>query len=295
MGREKKDEFGSNWWAQKWNGTLEGFGWSNRLQRGRAYARTGHVLSISLNPGLVEAKVQGSKPKPYKVSIEMDKLSDKEWKAVISKMAEKAIFSAKLLTGEMPENIEEAFKAAGTPLFPTSSKSIRTNCSCPDYANPCKHIAAVYYVIGQEFDKDPFMIFYLRGMGKDDLMESLKKVRNGKPPELKNNMSLEKSALVNESCSENKNSNIDSEDSELFSILKELQEEIKLFEGLDEAIKNMTFCFDSPQVPYSIIKRLGIPPFFKEKDLFKKLMAFYYDKAENKANDLINNLDNPLE
>ncbi|HHY22904.1 MAG TPA: hypothetical protein GX527_01520 [Clostridiaceae bacterium] len=264
MARGKKDEFGSSWWAKKWNNALASYGWSNRLQRGRSYARTGHVLEISLEPGLVEAKVSGSRPRPYKVKIEIDKLTPQEWESIIEKMAEKAIFLAKLLTGEMPENIEEAFALAGTPLFPTSSRSINTNCSCPDYANPCKHIAAVYYILGQEFDKDPFMIFRLRGMEKDKLMEALRKARGGD--------------TGNEKINEDMDDTIN---------IKQLQEEMKSFKGLDDAVINMAFSYTPPKVPYSVIKRLGVLPIFKDKEDFEKTMTLYYDKAAQRVSDLL--------
>jgi uncharacterized Zn finger protein len=264
MARGKKDEFGSSWWAKKWNNALASYGWSNRLQRGRSYARTGHVLEISLEPGLVEAKVSGSRPRPYKVKIEIDKLTPQEWESILEKMAEKAIFLAKLLTGEMPENIEEAFALAGTPLFPTSSRSINTNCSCPDYANPCKHIAAVYYILGQEFDKDPFMIFRLRGMEKDKLMEALRKARGGD--------------TGNEKINEDMDDTIN---------IKQLQEEMKSFKGLDDAVINMAFSYTPPKVPYSVIKRLGVLPIFKDKEDFEKIMTLYYDKAAQRVSDLL--------
>ncbi len=264
MARGKKDEFGSSWWAKKWNNALASYGWSNRLQRGRSYARTGQVLEISLEPGLVEAKVSGSRPRPYKVKIEIDKLTPQEWESIIEKMAEKAIFLAKLLTGEMPENIEEAFALAGTPLFPTSSRSINTNCSCPDYANPCKHIAAVYYILGQEFDKDPFMIFRLRGMEKDKLMEALRKARGGD--------------TGNEKINEDMDDTIN---------IKQLQEEMKSFKGLDDAVINMAFSYTPPKVPYSVIKRLGVLPIFKDKEDFEKTMTLYYDKAAQRVSDLL--------
>lgn len=265
MGRTKKNEFGSSWWAQKWNSVLDRFGWSGRMQRGRSYARSGHVLDFMLKPGLIEAKVKGSRPRPYKVKIEMNTLSFREWKTVIEKMSEKAIFSAKLLAGEMPENIEEAFSLASVSLFPESSNSIRTNCSCPDYANPCKHIAAVYYILGQEFDKDPFMIFRLRGMDKEQLMEELRKARG-----TAENSTQE--ALIN-----------NRETSGIEVIL----EEMKNFKDLDDAVTNMTFSFLPPRVSYSVMKRLGTPPFFKEKESFERLMTLYCDKAAEKVRELL--------
>jgi uncharacterized Zn finger protein len=114
--------------------------------------------------------VQGSRPKPYKVKIEIKPLSEKEWNRVADAMAQQAIFAAKLLAGEMPQNIEEAFAAAKVNLFPASSGDLKTACSCPDYSNPCKHIAAVYYLLGEQFDSDPFLLFRLRGKTKDEIM-----------------------------------------------------------------------------------------------------------------------------
>src|SRR5690349_16557960 len=134
--------FGTSWWAKRWIGTLETFGWGSRLQRGRSYARSGQVLTIDVKTGSVQAKVQGSRPTPYKVKLEIAPLTDEQWARAIDAMAGQAIFGAKLLAGEMPQNIEEAFEATGIALLPQRALDIATTCSCPDYANPCKHIAA---------------------------------------------------------------------------------------------------------------------------------------------------------
>ncbi len=173
--------FGQSWWAKRWIAVLETFGWGNRLTRGRSYARSGQVLTIDLEAGHVRARVQGSRPAPYKVKVEIQPLQDEQWEHAITAMAEQAIFAAKLLAGEMPENIEDAFVAAGVPLFPQSSRDIVTDCSCPDYANPCKHIAAVYYLLGERFDEDPFLIFQLRGRTRDEVIEALRARRAAAP------------------------------------------------------------------------------------------------------------------
>jgi uncharacterized Zn finger protein len=172
--KNKRGKFGESWWAQRWTGVLESFGWDNRLARGRSYARGGQVVSIDVEKGQVKAKVQGSRPKPYNITIELPALTGKQWEKAIEAMAGQAIFAAKLLAGEMPQDIEEAFKAAGVPLFPQSAKDIKADCSCPDFANPCKHIAAVYYLLGEQFDEDPFLLFVLRGRTKDGIIESLR-------------------------------------------------------------------------------------------------------------------------
>ena len=150
-----------------------------RLGRGRSYARRGQVMSIDVQEGLVTAKVQGSQRTPYKIKITLKPLSQKDWNKVTEAMAEQAIFVAKLLAGEMPQNIEEAFETAKVPLFPKSSRELETDCSCPDWANPCKHIAAVYYLLAEQFDDDPFLIFKLRGKSQEQLINELREKRAG--------------------------------------------------------------------------------------------------------------------
>jgi uncharacterized Zn finger protein len=144
------------------------------LGRGRSYARSGQVLSIEINKGNVSAEVQGSRPKPYDVELKIKTLSATDWKKLAGALSHEALFAAKLLAGEMPPDIEKIFNATGLSLFPEGSKDLKTECSCPDWSNPCKHIAAVYYLLGEEFDRDPFLIFKLRGMDREGLMEMLR-------------------------------------------------------------------------------------------------------------------------
>ena len=175
--KTKRGTFGTSWWAKRWLQVLESFNIGARLQRGRSYARGGQVLNINITSGSVTARVQGSRPMPYKIAIQVPTLTDKEWDAAIEAMSQQAIFAAKLLAGEMPNDIEKAFEIAKVALFPTSMSQLKTDCSCPDYSNPCKHIAAVYYLIGEQFDTDPFLIFALRGRTKDQIMDSLRAIR----------------------------------------------------------------------------------------------------------------------
>src|SRR6266849_10890845 len=170
---------GSTWWSKRWVSVLESFNMGARLTRGRSYARQGQVLSLDVQPGLVKARVQGSRPRPYNVEIHLKPLSDQDWDKVTDAMADQAIFAAKLLAGEMPTNIEEAFSAVQLSLFPTAARELETDCSCPDWANPCKHIAAVYYLLAERFDEDPFLIFKLRGRTKEQIIEVLREKRAG--------------------------------------------------------------------------------------------------------------------
>jgi uncharacterized Zn finger protein len=171
--QSKRGGFGTSWWAKRWIAVLESFDIGARLGRGRSYARSGQVLSIDIDKGEVTAKVQGSRPKPYDVTIQVKGLTAADWKKLAKALAGQALFAAKLLAGEMPQDIEEAFTKAGLSLFPEKLRDLTTECSCPDYSNPCKHIAAVYYLLGEEFDRDPFLIFKLRGLSREELVEQL--------------------------------------------------------------------------------------------------------------------------
>src|SRR4051794_33238709 len=171
--QSKRGRFGQSWWAKRWIEVLESFDIGARLGRGRTYARGGQVLSIEVGKGEVQAKVQGSRPKPYAVSIEVKVLSAEDWGRLVGALSGEALFVAKLLAGEMPQDIEKVFQEAGLSLFPQKLRDLKTDCSCPDDSNPCKHIAAVYYLLGEEFDRDPFLLFKLRGLDRDELMDRL--------------------------------------------------------------------------------------------------------------------------
>jgi uncharacterized Zn finger protein len=165
--------FGKSWWAKRWIEVLDSFNLGARLTRGRSYARQGQVISINVGDGVVSAKVQGSRPTPYDITIRVNRLSDADWEKVIERLNEQAVFAAKLLGGEMPHEIESVFVECGTSLFPNRVDDLATDCSCPDWSNPCKHIAAVYYLIGEEFDRDPFLMFRLRGKRREELLKHL--------------------------------------------------------------------------------------------------------------------------
>lgn len=176
--KSKRGSIGETWWSKRWVSVLESFDMGARLTRGKSYARKGQVISIDVKPGVVQARVQGSFAQPYDVSIKLVPLSPQEWEKAIAAMASKAVFSARLLSGEMPQNIEDLFSDCGISLFPKKGADLKTDCSCPDWSNPCKHIAAVYYLLAEQFDRDPFLIFRLRGKSKEDIVEALRSFRS---------------------------------------------------------------------------------------------------------------------
>jgi uncharacterized Zn finger protein len=167
------------WWAQQWIDLLEKSRFKKRLERARNYAMQGNVLSIEFKGAKVLAKVQGTAPEPYQVSLSLDPFTDEQWGYTIETMSERAIFSAQLLAGEMPPNIEEVFTANGLSVFPFTLSEVHSRCSCPDKEIPCKHIGAVYYQLGDRFSEDPFVIFQLRGRTKEQIIDVLRKLRGG--------------------------------------------------------------------------------------------------------------------
>jgi uncharacterized Zn finger protein len=179
--RSLRGPIGETWWSQRFIAVLESVGVGGRLQRGKRYARTGQVLSMDITPGQVTASVQGSRTRPYRVYLETRVLTPAEWTAAEAVMASSAVFMAKLLAGDMPEQIEEAFAGSSRPLFPDDADEFDSACSCPDWENPCKHVAAVYFLLAEAFDRDPFLIFAWRGRHKAELLDALRARRHGVP------------------------------------------------------------------------------------------------------------------
>ncbi len=239
--KSKRGKFVANWWADRWIRALKPLMDPARLSRGRSYARRGQVIDIDVAPGVVRSQVQGSRRTPYKVEIRLKPLSDSQWDKVLDRLAEQAIFAAQLLNGEMPPDIEEVFDAARVPLFPISGNDLRTDCSCPDWANPCKHIAAVYYLLGERFDEDPFLLFELRGRGQSEIAASLGERRAAEADEIgEAARSLDLLEAID------------------IPSLEDCQER---YWDLNAAVEEMAFGIGYPAVEMAALKRLGVPDF----------------------------------
>jgi len=175
--RSQRGDIGETWWSRRFLDALSARIDPGRLARGKNYARIGQVIALEVLPGVVSAIVQGSRRSPYAVTLDVRVLDDAQWQAVETQMAARAVFLARLLSGEMPEQIEEAFAAAGTQLF--AIHGIRATCSCPDAAPTCKHVAAVFLLLAEAFDRDPFLMLAWRGRSRDALIREL---RERRPP-----------------------------------------------------------------------------------------------------------------
>jgi uncharacterized Zn finger protein len=179
VARSARGAIGEHWWSRRFLEVLESFALGSRLTRGKNYARRGQVISLEVAPGVVTARVQGSRRTPYKVSIALPAFSELVWAKVEVTLAEQAIHSARLLAGEMPHDLEEVFLAAGAPLFPQLAKDLTLSCSCPDWEVPCKHLAATFYLLAESFDDDPFAMLLWRGRSRKALLHRLRELRGG--------------------------------------------------------------------------------------------------------------------
>lgn len=253
-----RGKIGATWWAGRWIAALERLVDTGRLSRGRSYARSGQVLNIDITSGKVESRVQGSRSTPYKVRIAIRPLDARAWSAVADAMAAQAIFAAKLLAGEMPQNIEEAFAAAGASLFPDKHGDLETNCSCPDYANPCKHIAAVYYLLGEQFDADPFLIFRLRGRDKEQIIADLRARRSSDTPAQAAAQPQAAAPSVEPPAP------LDTQPERFWAAPD------------DEDLEHVRVVITAPPVDAAMVKRLGAPPFWRGSPEFAALMGQAY-------------------
>ena len=254
--------FAKSWWADRWIAALERLVDSGRLTRGRSYARKGQVLEINIEPGKVSARVQGSRPTPYKIAISVGQLTNQEWERVLTALAGQAIFAASLLNGEMPPDVETAFKAAKVSLFPETSQDLTTKCSCPDAANPCKHLAAVFYLLGERFDQDPFLIFRLRGRTREEILGALRARRAGE------------AAAVAPTATERPADG------------RPLEELIPSFWQEGAALDHFTVSIVAPEVGALLLKRLGAPPLGQEASEMNIALTRTYAVVTSQALDL---------
>jgi len=265
--KSKRGSIGETWWSKRWVSVLESFDLGARLTRGRSYARKGQVVSMDVQKGLVRAEVQGTMSKPYEITIRLKPLSDHEWEKAIDAMATKAVFAAKLLSGEMPQDIEEAFSDARAALFPKNKEELETDCSCPDWSNPCKHIAAVYYLLAEQFDEDPFLIFKLRGRTREEIIEALRERRASgavyEAEATETGQSLCPSSFDDES--------------------RPLEECLDCFWQAGDGLRPVDVIPRGPEVENAVLKRLGDAPFSVGKANLTSLLSRAYETAGRAA------------
>jgi len=241
-----------------------------RLARGRSYARHGQVLTLEIEPGLISARVQGSRTEPYRVTIQIPVLTDAEWDTIADSLTEQAIYGAHLLAGQMPTDIEEVFTAVGADLFPSGRRALNTTCTCPDWVEPCKHAAAVCYLVGERFDEDPFLMFQLRGRSRAQITEALRARRTvGSAADVETQDETFSSQAA-----------LDSPELEGEALLER-------FWAAPAEIETLGMSFEEPDVAALPIKRLGPPPFASDGAKFVREMERAYQLISDEARRLV--------
>lgn len=253
--QSKRGDIGEQWWSRRFVDVVESYSKSNRITRGKRYARKGQVVDLTVENGVVSATVQGSRSDPYEITIRGDALSEETWQQVEQAMADRAVFAAQLLTEEMPADIEEVFQACNVSLFPQSYGDMSTNCTCPDTANPCKHIAAVFYILAEQFDEDPFLIFRWRGRSRETLLDRLQDLRGVDDEADAQDVSFEKG-----------------DDRPIGACLDE-------FWTARESVKEVQIRSGTADVADAVLQRLGQPP-AELSDVHERVAGYYDEMTE---------------
>ncbi len=271
-------QFSRTWWGQRFIEALEKMMDSGRLGRGRSYARGGKVKSFGIKDGLIEAQVRGSvnpyfgvyKEPLYFTTIEFKSISAANWSAAIAYVASKASLISRLMLNEMPDNIEDAFAKLDLHLLPHHKDDFKTTCSCPDWSNPCKHIAGVYYLLAAQLDQDPFLLFELRGLSRESLQTELAKSTLGQA--LSAELSLEKTAPNPDPTYYTR----PVRSSVAVTSLKDFWHGAKRLPQVIEATSQVS-------VPAILVKKQGdFPPFWPKESSFIETMEELYGRIRNK-------------
>ena len=174
------------WWGKKFVSALEAYIEPGRLQRGKAYRTDKRVLDFKIKGGEIQAILRGNvnpyfgvyKEPKYKVQLKFKQISQEQWQEIIQNISGNALWLSKLMLNEIPSDIESAF--GNESLLPASYKSVKASCNCPDYGDPCKHIAGIYYRIAEMLDSNPMLLFQLRGLPPEKLHHELRKTELGR-------------------------------------------------------------------------------------------------------------------
>jgi len=246
--------YGNTWWGKAWIDALTNIDYNeNRLPRGRTYANTGKVIHIEITNDTIIARVQGTRPSPYKIKINLIKFSENEKKAIFNILKNNIDIASELSMGKLPPSLLDIMNKNRVNLLPKKWEEINADCSCPDWANPCKHLAAVYYIIANEVDKNPFLLFNLKGITTDELIKA--------------------SGLSNKVIDVSSNENYDDGFVQYNEIkLPEIKTPLQL--------KEPSFDFQKVDIKSLFALLPDNPPFYDDGN-FKEILLSIYNKAES--------------
>ncbi|MGB3571433.1 MAG: SWIM zinc finger family protein [Phormidesmis sp.] len=275
--------FTRTWWGETFLATIEQFTDKGRLSRGRSYANGRKVELFEVKGDRVTAHIKGSVNPYYGVyteplyvtTLEFEPISQAKWAAVIALMASKVSILSKLLVGEIPDNIEESFETLGLRLLPEKG-DFTGHCTCPDWSNPCKHIAGVYYLLATEIDRDPLKLFELRGLAQEDLLAGLSNTPLG--------------------IAFSKELTAEAAPPEPVESLHTRPEVVRLARSVSlndfwQGEKRLPSTVETPQptnVPAILIKKQGdYPPFWQRNNSFIEAMEDFYTRVRTKNGNVL--------
>lgn len=263
----KLRQLGTTWWGHRWIEALERGSRDvvTRLGKGRAYARAGHVHDLQVRPGIVTATVTDDELETYAVSLRLETFDAHVWNSIITAMNAQALYAAQLLNGEMPREIDQLFHQCGKGLFPANSHDIDSDCSCDDWASPCRHVAATHYVLGEALDSDPFLLFTLRGRNKEQVLGTLDQLRGGSHATA---LSVERTPKT-------------AQPSARGVLLSQL--DARRYEHGATPLPVLRFQFDAVLAPGALVNSLGIPAVWEGGKSPHDLLAPVVQAAREKA------------
>ena len=250
---DEERELSRHWWSSRWwSSVTVAPGLKNLHEEGGEYSHLERVLSVEVNPGLVSARVQGSRYNPYTVTFYIPVFSDGQWEEAIAALGSQALFSAKLLAGEMPQDIEQVFSEANLCLFPKSPMELVMECDCPDVVGPCQHNVPLHQVLADRIDQDPFLLLLLRGRSREQILKAL---RQRRAAEASGHPALQQ-------------------------LPEELEVDLDHFWDMGRLV---VVSIGPPAVSAALLKRLGLPIFWKAHPEIRGALERLYEKVTERA------------
>jgi uncharacterized Zn finger protein len=257
-------------WSERWLALLNQLGYEPHLRRGRSYARRGQVKALEVQMGRITAQVDDRDLGLCEIEILTNRLTDAQWQQVMDALSRQAIYVAQLLAGDMPTNIDELFQQAGVNLLPGGHYDMEIRCNqCQSSGQPCKHTAAVLYLLGQMLDDDPWLLFRLRGRDRQQVLQALRQRRSDN-----------EDTLPAAAGQQTQHPTIGSLGNAADQSMP-LSAQLESFWGSSKKLSNLHHHIAPPTIKLALLRRLGHPPFPTDSlDAYEQLARTYHHVTE---------------
>ncbi len=260
----RSGELPQHWATQRWMRLLEDAATGPVLTEAMEYAKIGQTRRLEIAGGSFLGPVQGRRRTSYTTQVELDTFTHEQWIEVVEAMADQSLYAAKMLSGELPQNVEDLFAPFGLHLFPTEPRQLRPSCTCGHESPWCKHTVCLGLLIADKLAEEPFLIFTLRGMPADDLIERLRQRRQATS-----------SAIVGQAAPVyTPHLGVES---------RPLDADLDRFWHAGDELELVDAPIARPEVSHPLLRRLGPSPFESSKFPFVGLLATCYDVVSSAA------------